>query len=105
VANWLWAPTAGRGVFPSSVRVRGRAQPSCAPSPRGLTSAPPPGAGRDLFPLVCPAYDAGKAQNPLPLALAGETPVGGTSGQFTVGGDGAARYSIPLRAVPGPDGR
>jgi hypothetical protein len=56
-------------------------------------------------PLVCPAYDAGKVQNPLPLALAGETPVGGTSGQFTVGGDGAARYSIPLRAVPGPGGR
>jgi hypothetical protein len=55
-------------------------------------------------PLVCPAYDAGKVQNPLPLAPAGETPVGGTSGQFTVGGDGAARYSIPLQAVPGPGG-
>jgi hypothetical protein len=54
--------------------------------------------------LVCPAYDAGKVQNPLPLAPTGETSVGGTSGQFSVGGDGAARYSIPLQAVPGPGG-
>jgi hypothetical protein len=49
VANWLWAHPAGRGIFPSSVRVRGRAQRSCAPSPRERTSASPPVVGRDLL--------------------------------------------------------
>ena len=55
-------------------------------------------------PLVCPAYDPSQVQHPLPLVPAAETSFGGVSGQFTVGGDGAARYRIPLQAVPGPGG-
>lgn len=54
--------------------------------------------------LVCPAYDESKVAGALPLQSVGTTSVGGVSGAFSVGADGAANYSIPLVPIPGPGG-
>ncbi|MBL8298439.1 MAG: hypothetical protein JNN30_08840 [Rhodanobacteraceae bacterium] len=55
-------------------------------------------------PPICPAYDASKFGSGLatqPVSGAVAMPL---RGSFTVGGDGAAHYSLALEAVPGPAG-
>lgn len=51
----------------------------------------------------CPSFNPAKVADPLPIAAA-VTPVGGMPRSFSVGADGAARYSLPLKAIPGPGG-
>lgn len=50
-----------------------------------------------------PAYDPVPLANPLPFVSA-KNPAAAVAGDFSVGADGAARYSIPLEAIPGPAG-
>lgn len=50
-----------------------------------------------------PSYDPGPLANPLPI-VAAKNPAAAVGGAFSVGADGAAHYSIPLEAIPGPAG-
>jgi RHS repeat-associated protein len=50
-----------------------------------------------------PSYDPSPLANPLPI-VAAKNPTATVGGGFSVGADGAASYSIPLQAIPGPGG-